>query len=167
MDAKDRYQSIVGVATKAANDNSKRQNQQGTLSPNATLDISRVDFLCGDALAELRRLPDSSVHTCVTSPPYWGSMRDYGHKDQIGLEGDAEDYIQKLVEVLRELAWVLDDGGSVWIVLGDTYSSSGGTRSPQNHDLNRNVLQGGYQKPTVPRHFKRPRDPIVVRKTCC
>ena len=24
----------------------------------------------------------------LTSPPYWGSMRDYGHKDQIGTESD-------------------------------------------------------------------------------
>ena len=26
-------------------------------------------ILCGDALTELRKLPDESVHCCVTSPP--------------------------------------------------------------------------------------------------
>lgn len=31
----------------------------------------------GDALAVLRTLGDESVHTCVTSPPYWG-LRHYG-----------------------------------------------------------------------------------------
>lgn len=31
----------------------------------------------GDALTVLRTLPDESVQTCVTSPPYWG-LRDYG-----------------------------------------------------------------------------------------
>lgn len=31
----------------------------------------------GDALSCLRTLPDASVQTCVTSPPYW-SLRDYG-----------------------------------------------------------------------------------------
>ena len=34
-------------------------------------------IICGDALAELRKLPDESVHCCVTSPPYFG-LRDYG-----------------------------------------------------------------------------------------
>lgn len=31
----------------------------------------------GDALDLLREMPDESVQTCVTSPPYWG-LRDYG-----------------------------------------------------------------------------------------
>lgn len=31
----------------------------------------------GDALTELRKLPEESVNCCVTSPPYWG-LRDYG-----------------------------------------------------------------------------------------
>lgn len=34
-------------------------------------------IICGDALAELRKLPDGSVQTCITSPPYYG-LRDYG-----------------------------------------------------------------------------------------
>jgi DNA modification methylase len=34
-------------------------------------------IICGDALTELRKLPDESVQCCVTSPPYWG-LRDYG-----------------------------------------------------------------------------------------
>ena len=34
-------------------------------------------ILEGDALAELKTLPDCSVQTCVTSPPYFG-LRDYG-----------------------------------------------------------------------------------------
>jgi DNA modification methylase len=38
-------------------------------------DILRI--IHGDALTSLRALPDSSVQTCVTSPPYWG-LRDYG-----------------------------------------------------------------------------------------
>jgi DNA modification methylase len=33
--------------------------------------------LCGDALKHLASLPDGSVQTCITSPPYWG-LRDYG-----------------------------------------------------------------------------------------
>jgi DNA modification methylase len=39
----------------------------------------------GDALATLRTLPTDSVHCVVTSPPYWG-LRDYGCREQIGME---------------------------------------------------------------------------------
>lgn len=34
-------------------------------------------IICGDVLAQLRKVPDKSIHCCVTSPPYWG-LRDYG-----------------------------------------------------------------------------------------
>jgi len=56
--------------------------------------------LIGDALTELRTIPDASVHCCVTSPPYWG-LRDYGHDGQIGLEDTPETYVARLVEVFR------------------------------------------------------------------
>jgi len=36
-----------------------------------------VRIITGDALEQLRLLPDESVHMCVTSPPYYG-LRDYG-----------------------------------------------------------------------------------------
>lgn len=42
-------------------------------------------ILTGDALEQLRHLPPESVHTCVTSPPYY-NLRDYGAAGQIGNE---------------------------------------------------------------------------------
>ena len=36
----------------------------------------------GDVLDVLRQLPDESVQTCVTSPPYWG-LRDYKIEPQV------------------------------------------------------------------------------------
>jgi DNA modification methylase len=41
-----------------------------------------INIIQGDALTELKRLPDSSVQCCVTSPPYWG-LRDYKVEPQI------------------------------------------------------------------------------------
>ena len=38
--------------------------------------ISRSLLVCGDANQALDLLPDESVQTVVTSPPYW-SLRDY------------------------------------------------------------------------------------------
>ena len=37
--------------------------------------ISRVAFLTGDALTMLKQIPDGSIDCCVTSPPWYGSLR--------------------------------------------------------------------------------------------
>lgn len=39
----------------------------------------------GDCIDSMRKMPDQSVHSCITSPPYYG-LRDYGVEGQIGLE---------------------------------------------------------------------------------
>ena len=71
----------------------------------------------------MRTLSDQSVNCCVTSPPYYG-LRDYGHDGQIGLEETPEAFVQKLVEVFREVKRVLRDDGTLWLNLGDSYNGS-------------------------------------------
>lgn len=82
----------------------------------------------GDALEVLRTLPDESAHCCVTSPPYWG-LRDYGHDDQLGLEGTPEKYVEKLTQILREVSRVLKNDGTLWLNMGDCYHSRCGHRN--------------------------------------
>ena len=136
------------------------------------------NLLCGDAIEKLQTLPDNSINTCVTSPPYYG-LRDYGTgtwvggdpscphyrrsklikehtgtghantfeesggigdaiykttcplcgatrtDNQIGLEDTPEKYINRLVEVFREVRRVLCDDGVLWVNIGDSYSGSG------------------------------------------
>ena len=82
-----------------------------------------VTLYCADALAALRELPEASVQTCVTSPPYWG-LRDYGTPGQLGLEGTPEEYVAKMVEVFGEVRRVLRDDGTLWLNLGDSYAGS-------------------------------------------
>jgi DNA modification methylase len=84
----------------------------------------------GDCREVLAALPEQSIHTCVTSPPYWG-LRDYGlGENALGLEPTPELYIQHMVEVFREVRRVLRDDGILWLNLGDSYStgSSGDRR---------------------------------------
>lgn len=57
---------------------------------------------------------------CVTSPPYFG-LRDYGVSGQVGTEAAPEQYIGRLVEVFREVRRVLRPGGTLWVVIGDSY----------------------------------------------
>lgn len=87
-------------------------------------------ILVGDCIESMRGLPDQSVHTCVTSPPYFG-LRDYGHDGQIGLEPTPDEFVGKLVEVFREVRRVLRDDGTLWLNLGDSYARQGGRESTQ------------------------------------
>lgn len=82
-------------------------------------------ILMGDCIEMMRTLPDASVNTCVTSPPYFG-LRDYGVDGQIGLEETPGEFIARLVEVFREVRRVLRDDGTVWVNMGDTYASIAG-----------------------------------------
>ncbi|MCA4078758.1 site-specific DNA-methyltransferase [Pseudomonas kurunegalensis] len=87
-------------------------------------------ILVGDCIEMMRNLPDQSVHTCITSPPYFG-LRDYGVDGQIGLEASPREFIERLVAVFREVRRVLRDDGTLWVNMGDSYSNGGRTwRAP-------------------------------------
>jgi DNA modification methylase len=85
-------------------------------------------ILEGDCIQSLKSLPEGIVNTCITSPPYY-ALRDYGADGQIGLEKTPEEYVQKLVEVFREVKRVLRDDGTLWLNLGDSYVSNPGDRT--------------------------------------
>jgi len=74
----------------------------------------------GDCLNVLGQLPESSIHMCMTSPPYW-NLRDYGHDEQLGLEEKPDEYIEHLADVFDSVRRVLRPDGSLWLNLGDTY----------------------------------------------
>ena len=96
---------------------------------------------CGSAVDVLKTLPAESVQCCITSPPYYG-LRDYGMAEQIGLEETPDQYIEKLVEVFREVRRVLRDDGTLWVNIGDTY----GTGAPTSRlGPNRDGLPGGTE----------------------
>jgi len=146
-------------------------------------------IILGDCITGMKTLPDCCVHTCITSPPYFG-LRDYGtgtweggdsdcdHIDetamaermrqkksmivvgermdgstrtrvhdeeigkgikhqhlckkcgakrtdsQIGQEDTVDGYVQKMVEVFREVRRILRDDGTLWLNLGDSYMSA-------------------------------------------
>jgi DNA modification methylase len=90
----------------------------------------KTEILNGDCIEMMKTLPDRSVNCCVTSPPYFG-LRDYGHEGQIGLEETPEAFVQKMVEVFREVNRVLCDDGTLWLNLGDSYARQGGRESDQ------------------------------------
>lgn len=76
----------------------------------------------GDCREIMRKWAKEGIkaQTCITSPPYYG-LRDYGHKNQIGLEQTPEEYIKAMVEVFRCVWDVLEDSGTLWLNIGDSY----------------------------------------------
>lgn len=113
--------------------------------------------LVGDARERLRALPAGCVRCCVTSPPYWG-LRDYGIAGQIGAEPSLTDYLHHLVLVFREVRRVLADDGTLWINIGDSYTSGGRTwRAPDR----KNPARAMTYRPDTPPGLK-PKDLIGV-----
>jgi DNA modification methylase len=92
--------------------------------------MNRIEF--GDCRETMRRWAADGIkaQTCVTSPPYYG-LRDYGHEGQIGLEETPDEYIKAMVEVFRCVWDVLEDDGTLWLNIGDSYAAQrGGTAMP-------------------------------------
>ena len=89
-----------------------------------TIDHWANDIHQGDSREVLSEMPESSVHSVVTSPPYFG-LRDYGEEEQIGLEATLEEYIEEIVTVGEGIRHVLRDDGNWWLNLGDTFAGSG------------------------------------------
>ena len=97
----------------------------------------------GHALDIARTLPDQSVQTIVTSPPYFG-LRDYGEEGQIGAEQSPAEYVSALVALFRELRRVLADDGTLWLNLGDSYYSGRGASTGVDE---KNPARRGFVRP--------------------
>jgi len=111
----------------------------------------------GDSRDVLARIPTGAFQTCVTSPPYW-SLRDYNIDGQIGLEGSLESYLADLTAVFREVRRVLRDDGTLWLNIGDSYTSGGRNwRAPDK----KNPIRAMNTRPPTPDGLK-PKDLIGV-----
>jgi DNA modification methylase len=100
------------------------------------LDTTRCEFITGDALTEVRKMPSSTVNVVICSPPYWPVKRWYGG-DGIGFELTLKEYTDNLVAVFREARRVLKNNGVFWIVMGDSYATGGGRWKQDGYKMNR------------------------------
>lgn len=79
----------------------------------------RLKAICGDALVELKKIPDKSIDLIVTDPPY-NLSKDYGNNSDC-LE--FEEYLEFTRKWLKEACRVLKDDGSIYIFMGMRYIS--------------------------------------------
>lgn len=114
-------------------------------------------ILEGDALKVLSRLKSKSVQSVITSPPYWG-LRDYGYEGQIGLEKSLPQFVNHLVAIFEEVKRVLRDDGTLWLNIGDGYTSGNrGYRAPDK----KNPARAMSIRPDTPEGLK-PKDLIGI-----
>ncbi|MDR6688970.1 DNA modification methylase [Arthrobacter sp. 1088] len=123
----------------------------------ATFTSGRSAVLLGDAANMLDRVPSRSVRSVVTSPPYW-SLRDYNHDGQIGRDESLPEFIKSLTVIFDKVSRVLTDDGTLWVNLGDSYTSGNrGYRAPDKKNANRAMSV----RPKTPEGLK-PKDLIGV-----
>lgn len=114
-----------------------------TDSQELSLEVSQI--IKGDSRLAIENLPDNFYSSCITSPPYWGK-RDYGVNGQIGAENSLDNYINDLVEVFRKIRSKLKDDGTLWLNLGDSYTS--GNRKWRAPDKKNPARSMSYRPPT-------------------
>lgn len=121
------------------------------------ISVSDSVIIEGDALNVLQRLPSQSVQCVVTSPPYWG-LRDYGIPGQIGLEKSLQQYLNRLVAIFAEVKRILKDDGTLWLNIGDGYTSGNrGYRAPDK----KNPARAMTVRPPTPEGLK-PKDLLGI-----
>ncbi len=123
------------------------------INPPQALPLDDSIIIEGDALYALRTLPERSIRCAVTSPPYWG-LRDYGIDCQIGLETSLPRFLNHLVAIFNELKRVLRDDGTLWLNIGDGYTS--GNRGYRASDR-KNPARAMSVRPDTPEGLK-PKD---------
>jgi DNA modification methylase len=114
-------------------------------------------LIVGDSNKVFAQLPSDVFQTCVTSPPYW-SLRNYGIEGQIGLEESLDDFIAGLVSVFEQVRRVLRDDGTLWLNIGDSYTSGGRTWRARDK---KNPARAMDVRPDTPDGLK-PKDLIGV-----
>lgn len=100
-------------------------------------------ILQGDALTKLKELPEKSINMVITSPPYW-ALRDYGVKNQLGMEQTPDLFVKRLCDVFDEVKRILKDEGIIFVNIADTYSS-GNRKNNIEDPMNK---KGRTTKPT-------------------
>jgi site-specific DNA-methyltransferase (cytosine-N4-specific) len=117
----------------------------------------RSELIIGDARKVLADFPDRHFDCIVTSPPYWG-LRDYGYDGQIGAEPTVDAYINDLVKLFREARRTLKDDGTLWLNIGDSFTSGGRTWRQSD---SKNKGRAMSYRPDTPEGLK-PKDLIGV-----
>ena len=102
----------------------------------------RLEIRQGDALSCLKEIDSESVDCVITSPPYWGGLRDYKEDAQLGWEPTLDQYISKIINITNELKRVLKPTGTMFWNHGDCYKNK--CFSLQNYQIALRMVEQGW-----------------------
>ena len=85
-----------------------------------------------DVLRILHEIPEQEIQAVITSPTYWGKRQFTDDEGEFGCES-LEDYIERNVHLYSSLLDRMHVGGSIFIVIQDSFMGSGVSRSHHNH----------------------------------
>ena len=141
---------------------------------NSMIESQKYNIIVGDCLHAINNdIPLVIPFCCVTSPPYYG-LRSYGvqpttwndgSQSCLGEEETPEAYVIHLVEIFHALKGILNDKGSLWLNLGDSYYDS---QMPlgrkENISIGTGIGVGQKMLANIAKPKKRPKHPILKNK---
>ena len=93
------------------------------------------EIICSDSLVALKEMDDESVDIVLTSPPYNYGMEYDPHDD----DGDADEYLEKILAVFVECKRVLKSGGRLIINIQPNYKQY----FPTHHKITQRMINEG------------------------
>ena len=92
------------------------------------------NIVCADASEFAKKLPDRSIQSIITSPPYW-QQRDYDVDGQYGMEDTVNQFVDNLYNFFMTCKPKLKTDGTLWVNLGDCYNeNTGGYFNDEKND---------------------------------
>ena len=113
----------------------------------------------------MSELSDSEVQTIFTSPPYW-NKRTYSEEKGLGNEKTSEEFVVNLSEHLKDCKRVLNDKGSFFLNLGDTFHK----RKTSHYETTFKQNEGKYYLKTFDEIFQiswNSNAPNIVHRISC
>lgn len=86
----------------------------------------------GNALECIDSVEDDLIQSCVTSPTYWGKRQFTDDKNEFGIES-LEDYVEKNILLYSKILDKMKRGGSLFVIIQDSFMGSGISRTHHNH----------------------------------
>lgn len=114
---------------------------------------AKVVLYQGDCLTHLEQC-EITANICITSPPYFQKF-DYENSGQYGHEATVDEFIDVQVKVFHEVNRILVEGGTCFIVIGDTSNNYSPIRAKHqrktgnNNWHSRRKLQKDYREKEI------------------
>ena len=98
----------------------EKESRENKTSNKSTLNNTSSWRFYKKSSHDMSELKSGEVQTIFTSPPYW-NKRKYAKEEGLGNEKTSEEFVVNLSEHLRDCKRVLNERGSFYLNLGDTF----------------------------------------------